>query len=93
MSTSEDLKLLILSKSKHVNKQSVKTTKSEKAIRNITQKTWYCGQTEIHTTRRDKNPRFDRRLEIYLDLKPNTVDIQKIASFLKLLDKLGSKIK
>lgn len=55
--------------------------------------TWYCGQTEIHTTGRDKNLRFDRRLEIYLDLKPNTVDIQKIASFLKLLDKLGSKIK
>ena len=50
---------------------------------------WQCGQAEINATGRNENPRFDRRVEIYLDLKPYGVDIQKIASLLKLLDRLG----
>lgn len=54
---------------------------------------WFCGPAEIYTTGRDTNPRFDRRLEIYLDLKPDAVNIQKIASLLKLLDQLGKPIK
>ena len=50
---------------------------------------WYCGRAEIHTTKRDINPRFDRRIEIFLDLKPHTLEINKIARLLKLLDRLG----
>ena len=54
---------------------------------------WYCGRAEIHFTGRDENPRFDRRMEIYLDLKPDAIDPKKISALLKLLDRLGKPIK
>jgi|GEM_PF-6686684 hypothetical protein len=54
---------------------------------------WSCGLLKVFLTGRDQNPRFDRQLEIYLDLKPYSVDIDKISSLLKLLDKLGKPIK
>ena len=53
---------------------------------------WSCGSAKIYTTGRDVNPRFDRRIEIVLDLKPYAVDIDKIASLLKLLDRLGKPV-
>lgn len=52
----------------------------------------YCGRAEIYTTGRDANPRFDRRIEIYLDLKTCSVEIDKVTSLLKLLDQTGTDL-
>lgn len=54
---------------------------------------WHCGRADIYVTGRDENPRFDRRIEIYMDLKPYAVDINKISALLKLLDRLGKTIR
>lgn len=53
---------------------------------------WHCGSADIYVSGRDENPRFNRRVEIYLDLKPYRADIKKISRLLKLLDQLGKPI-
>lgn len=50
---------------------------------------WHCGQATIHATGRDSNPRFDRRIHIFLDQSPAMVNIKKISLLLNLLDRLG----
>jgi len=50
---------------------------------------WRCGQAVIYFTGRDENPRFDRRMEIFLSQSPATVDIEKISRLLRFLDRLG----
>lgn len=54
---------------------------------------WHCGPATIYVSGRSENPRFDCRLEIFLDLKPNMVAIKKISALLNLLDHLGKPIK
>lgn len=53
---------------------------------------WHCGRASILFTSRDEESRFDRRMEIFLDLKPYAVDVKKISLLLKLLDRLGKPI-
>jgi hypothetical protein len=55
--------------------------------------TWHCGRAEIHATGKDENPRFDRRIEVYLNLSKYSIDIKKIAALLNLLDRLGKPVK
>jgi hypothetical protein len=55
--------------------------------------TWHCGRAEIRVTGKNENPRFDRRVEIYLNLSKYAVDIKKIAALLKILDKTGKPIR
>lgn len=52
---------------------------------------WHCGPAMIHFTGRDREPRFDRRIEIFLNRTPEQVDIRKISRLLDLLDRLGGK--
>lgn len=54
---------------------------------------WRCGPVMIRLTGKDKNPRFDRRIQIFLDQSPERVDIRKISRLLQLLDRLGCKKK
>lgn len=49
---------------------------------------WACGKAKIYLSGRDENPRFDRRLEIFLRLLPHEVDLKKLESLLSLLDTL-----
>ena len=49
---------------------------------------WTCGLAKIYFSGKDANPRFDRRMEIFLRLPPNEVSIEKLESLLSLLDKL-----
>lgn len=52
---------------------------------------WRCGRATINFTGKDPYPRFDRRMEIFLDQLPAEVDVKKIARLLRLLDRLGRK--
>jgi hypothetical protein len=49
---------------------------------------WTCGRAKIILSGKDENPRFDRRLEIFLRLSPREVDLKKLESLLSLLDEL-----
>lgn len=50
---------------------------------------WRCGQVTIQFTGKDLYLRFDRRIYMYLDQAPESVDISKIERLLRLLDRLG----
>lgn len=51
---------------------------------------WRCGGAVIRLTGWDPSyPRFDRCLDVYLDLKPYAVDVAQIARLLNHLDTLG----
>lgn len=52
---------------------------------------WRCGPVTIRFTGKDNNPRFDRRIQIFIDQAPEGVDIKKISRLLQLLDRLGRK--
>ncbi|MBI4677425.1 MAG: hypothetical protein HY748_07570 [Elusimicrobia bacterium] len=52
---------------------------------------WHCGQVKIHLTGKDQDPRFDRRMEIFLDQRPEMVDAGKISRLLRFLARLGRK--
>lgn len=52
---------------------------------------WHCGPATIYFTGRDPNPRFDRRMEIYVNQPPGLVDVSKVSRLLRLLDRLGRK--
>jgi hypothetical protein len=52
---------------------------------------WRCGQATIRFTGKDSNPRFDRRIEIFLSQSPESVDVKKISRLLDRLDRLGPK--
>ena len=52
---------------------------------------WHAGSARILLYGRDPSPRFDRKVEIFLDIPPHAVDLKKMQSFLALLDKLGHK--
>lgn len=54
---------------------------------------WHCGQATIYFTGKDPSPRFDRRIEIFIDQSPATVDVKKISRLLRFLDRLGRKKK
>jgi len=53
---------------------------------------WHCGPAMIRVYGRDENPRFDRRMDVYLNLPPSSADVQKIAGLLALLDKTSKQI-
>lgn len=52
---------------------------------------WHCGPAMINFTSRAREPRFDRRIEIFLNRTPEQMDIRKISRLLDLLDRLGGK--
>ena len=52
---------------------------------------WRCGQVTIQFTGKDASPRFDRRIQIFLDQSPERVDIKKVSRLLQLLDRLGRR--
>ena len=49
---------------------------------------WTCGRAKIVLSGKDENPRFDRRIEVFLRLSPSEVDLGKLESLLSLLDEL-----
>lgn len=52
---------------------------------------WLCGQATIYLSGRDQEPRFDRRMEIFLNQPPEMVDVKKISRLLRFLDRLGRR--
>lgn len=50
---------------------------------------WRCGGALIQLPGRDPYPRFDRRMELYLDLPPRSVDVARVARLLRLFDRLA----
>ena len=42
---------------------------------------WHCGRVSIRFTGKDINPRFDRRIDIFLDQKPAEVEVRKSPAF------------
>lgn len=50
---------------------------------------WRCGQAVIYFTKKDSEPRFDRRIKISFSQSPAAVDVKKISRLLCFLDHLG----
>lgn len=50
---------------------------------------WRCGPAKIIVHGRDPSPRFDRKIEIYLDIPPETLQMRVVRNLLKLLDVIG----